>query len=155
MPSMNLLPDWAPNIHPLIVHFPIGLLLMAAVVDGAALILRCNRSLRMVATVAYVGGTLTLIAAYFSGRSAAEIIWLPGMAHAAIRDHWDMGLRALWFFVILTAIRLVLLAWFRSPRPIVVGALVIAGAVGVILIGQTAERGGRLVYELGVGVLQR
>jgi len=30
--SMNLVPDWAPNIHPLLVHFPIALLLTAATV---------------------------------------------------------------------------------------------------------------------------
>ena len=27
---MNLVPDWAPNIHPLLVHFPIALLCAAA-----------------------------------------------------------------------------------------------------------------------------
>ena len=29
---MNLVPDWAPNIHPLLVHFPIALLSTAAAV---------------------------------------------------------------------------------------------------------------------------
>jgi uncharacterized membrane protein len=30
---MNLVPDWAPNIHPLLVHFPIALLYAAIAVD--------------------------------------------------------------------------------------------------------------------------
>ena len=30
---MNLVPDWAPNIHPLLVHFPIALLSTAVAAD--------------------------------------------------------------------------------------------------------------------------
>ena len=32
---MNLVPDWAPNIHPLLVHFPIALLCAA---EGAKVV---------------------------------------------------------------------------------------------------------------------
>ena len=32
---MSLIPDWAPNIHPLLVHFPLVLLLVAILVDCA------------------------------------------------------------------------------------------------------------------------
>lgn len=37
---MNLVPEWAPNVHPLIVHFPIALLFAAVLVDAAALAVR-------------------------------------------------------------------------------------------------------------------
>ena len=30
---MQLIPEWAPNIHPLIIHFPIALLLFAVFTD--------------------------------------------------------------------------------------------------------------------------
>ena len=149
---MNLLPGWAPNAHPLVVHFPIALLLTAAGLDAAGLALRCNRSLRFVATVLYALGSITIIAAYFTGRAAAETIWLPGMAHAAVKEHWDWAFRSVWFFGILTTIRLVLLRRLREPKPAVIAALTLAGLLGVVILGETGDRGGRLVYQHGVGI---
>jgi uncharacterized membrane protein len=150
---MNLIPDWAPNLHPLVVHFPIALLFTAAGLDVLGWMLRCNRSLRFVATVLYVLGTLTIVPTYFIGRAAAASIWLPGMAHAAVKEHWDWAFRTVWFFAILTVVRLVLLWRARAhPRPALIAALTLAGLVGVVLLGETGDRGGRLVYEYGVGV---
>ena len=99
-------------------HFPIALLLTAAGLDVVGWALRCNRSLRFAATALYVIGTLAIVAAYFTGRAAAETIWLSGMAHGAVKEHWDWAFRAVWFFTILTAVRLVLLYRVRAePRP--------------------------------------
>src|SRR4051812_5938521 len=112
--GMTLLPDWAPNVHPLIVHFPIGLLLAAVAIDCAAWIYRCHRPLRFAATVLYVSGTISLTAAYFTGRAAAESVWLPGMAHAAIKAHWDWAFLAVTFFGAMTVLRLLLL-WWQGP----------------------------------------
>jgi uncharacterized membrane protein len=150
---MNLIPVWAPNLHPLVVHFPIALLVTAAGLDVVGWTLRCNRSLRFVATVLYVLGTLTIVATYFTGRAAAATIWLPGMAHAAVKEHWDWAFRTTWFFGILTVVRLVLLWRARAdPRRVLIAALTLAGLVGVVLLGETGDRGGRLVYQYGVGI---
>ena len=150
---MNLVPGWAPNLHPLVVHFPIALLLTAAGLDVAGWALRCNRSLRFVATALYVLGTLAIVAAYVTGRAAAGTVWLPGMAHAAVKEHWDWAFRAVWFFTILTAVRLVLLWRGRAePRPALIAALALAGLLGGVLLAETGDRGGRLVYQHGVGI---
>ncbi|MCS3710001.1 putative membrane protein, partial [Salinibacter ruber] len=37
---MELIPDWAPNIHPMIVHFPIALIVGALGADIFSLVLR-------------------------------------------------------------------------------------------------------------------
>src|ERR1700687_1988250 len=141
---MNLIPGWAPNLHPLVVHFPIALLFTAAGLDVLAWMLRCNRSLRFVATVLYVLGTLTIVPTYFIGRAAAATIWLPGMAHAAVKDHRDWAFRTVWFFGILTVVRLVLLWRARADPPrALIAALTLAGLVGLVLLGETGDRGGR------------
>jgi uncharacterized membrane protein len=73
--------------------------------------------------------------------------------HAAVKEHWDWAFRAVWFFPILTAVRLVLLWRVRAnPRPALIALLTLAGLLGVVLLWETGDRGGRLVYQLGVGV---
>jgi uncharacterized membrane protein len=153
---MNLLADWAPNIHPLLVHFPIALLLVAVATDVAGWILRGNRWLRHVATFLYVVGTLTIAATYAAGRAAAGSVWLPGMAHAIVKEHWDWAFRTAWFFGVITAARLVVL-WprQRDPHRVVIAVFALVGLVGVLMLVETGDRGGRLVYQFGVGTARQ
>jgi uncharacterized membrane protein len=149
---MNLVPGWAPNIHPLLVHFPIALLVTAAGLDVVGWVFRRNRPLRHAATLLYVLGTAAAVAAYFTGRAASQTIWFPGMAQAVVREHWDWALRTVWFFAIVTVVRLVLLRPSRhDPGPATIAALALAGLVGIGLLLETGDRGGRLVYQHGVG----
>jgi uncharacterized membrane protein len=149
---MNLVPDWAPNIHPLLVHFPIALLCAAAAVDVAGWAFRCNGPLRQVATLLYVLGTGGAVAAYVTGRAASQTIWLPGMAQAVLKQHWDWALRTVWFFGIVTSVRLVLLRPSRrDPGHAIIAAFALVGLVGIGLLLETGDRGGRLVYQHGVG----
>jgi uncharacterized membrane protein len=150
---MNLLPEWAPNLHPLLVHFPIGLLTTAAALDLLGLTYRARPQLRDTATLLYLTGTVAVLATYWSGRAAAQTIHLPGMAHAVVNEHWDWAFRTVSFFVVVTALRLAFLRpWRVSAPPARVLVFVIAGLVGLVLLYETGDRGGRLVFELGVGV---
>ena len=152
---MNLVPDWAPNIHPLLVHFPIALLTTAAGLDVVGSVLHRNRLLRHAATLLYVLGTGAAVAAYFTGRAASQTIWFPGMAQAVVREHWDWAFRTVWFFSIATVVRLVLLRPSRrDPSAAIIAALALAGLVGIGLLLETGDRGGRLVYQHRVGTAQ-
>ena len=149
---MNLVPDWAPNIHPLLVHFPLALLIAAAAVDIMSLTFRRNKPLRESATLLYVLGTMAAAATYVTGRAAAQAIWLPGMAEPVLGEHWDWALRTVWFFTIVTVLRLVFLRPSRrDPGPTIVAAFALAGLMGIGLLIETGDRGGRLVYQHGVG----
>jgi len=140
----------------LVVHFPVALLSAAAVVDLVAWVLRRNVSLRNGATLLYVLGTGGAIAAYLTGRAAAQTIWLPGMAQAVIGEHWNWALRTVWFFALVTAARLVFLRPpGRGRGHAFVAAFVLAGLVGFSLLIETSDRGGRLVYEYGVGTARK
>ena len=142
----------AVTLHPLLVHFPIGLIVTAAVIDVAALGTDPRSTLRRAATGLYLAGAATLIAAYFTGRSDAALVRIPGPAHAVVDEHWTWALRTTVYMGLLGVGRLGLeVAGLLTGRgrwlPVVA-----AGLVGVLLLFQTAERGGRLVYEHGVGV---
>ncbi len=53
---MTLLPDWAPNLHPLIIHFPIAWWIAAVVVDLVALAIPKAAWADTVATCLYPAG---------------------------------------------------------------------------------------------------
>ena len=153
---MNLVPGWAPNIHPLLVHFPIALLSAAIAVDLVGCACWCNKPLRQAATLLYVIGTVGAIAAYLTGRAASQSIWLPGMAEPVLKEHWDWALRTVWFFTIVTVVRLVLLRPARrEPAVALVAALALVGLVGIGLLLETGDRGGRLVFQHAVGTTRQ
>ena len=147
---MSLLPDWAPTAHPFLVHFPITLLTMAALVDLVTIVLKRPAGVGTFVTCAYLGGTGTLLATYLTGRIAAMTVLIPGMAHPVVDDHWTWAFWCLCYFTVLTAGRLV---WRVHDRRLPVRlSFSVAGLVGITLLAGTADRGGRLVYEYGVGV---
>ena len=149
---MTELAGWAPNPHALIVHLPIGLLVTAAVADLVAMLRRDPSSVVRVSTGLYIAGTVTLVAAFLTGRSAAPEVYTPGMAQAIVARHWDWALWCVWYFGLLTAGRVGLQLAAGVPRRTSTVALAVAGLAGLVLLTNTAELGGQLVYQHGVGV---
>ncbi len=150
---MTLIPDWMPNIHPLIVHFPIALLIVAVFADLLGLILRRYPWLKTAALWLYVLGAVGTIAAYLTGKEAAEMVHFPAPAYAVVSTHADLALNTMLFFSIYALAR-ILSAWKKWDRfnSVAIGLLLVA-AGGAGLIQQTAERGGELVFRYGVGTL--
>ena len=144
--------DWTQPLHPLIVHFPLGLLVSATVVDVASLARRPSSAVRHAATCLYVAGAVALVAAYFSGRADAAALRVPEVTHAVIDAHWTWALRTTLYFGVLSLIRAgLVVSGYVAPRRVWI-PIVASGVLGLALLFQTAERGGRLVYEHGVGV---
>ena len=149
---MALTPAWAPNFHPLVVHFPIALLVVAAMVDLAAVVFKHDGWVNATATMLYVLGAVFAVAAYVTGRSAAGTVLLPGMAHPLVDEHWNWAFRMIWYFGALAAVRLWLSFRARAPRYPIRVALLIGGLAGLTILYETAARGGELVFRHGVGV---
>jgi len=149
-----MLPDWAPSIHPLLVHFPIALLVTAVVLDGVGLLLRKVPGLRMAAVLIYTLGALGALASFFTGRMAADLVAPSGAANAVLTDHADWAEWTVWFFGIYALLRLGLLWVDRKGRmpAWVSGVFFIVGAGGLFLVWETAEHGAQMVFEYGVGV---
>jgi uncharacterized membrane protein len=149
---MSLLPAWAPNFHPLVIHFPIALFIVAALADLIDTTIGRPRWLSPAATTLFALGTLGAIAACASGQQALDTVLMPGMAHPIVQAHRTWALATTAYFSVLTVIRIA--ATFRVPLPRVYRVvLLVAALIGVAGLQQTAERGGRLVYEQGVGVI--
>ncbi len=148
---MTLIPEWMSNVHPLIVHFPVALLVIAVLTDFLSLIFKRYGWIRAAALWLYVFGALGAIAAYITGKQAADIVTFPTLSYPVISRHADLALYTMLFFTIYALIRL-FIAWrlwdHRSSVAIILFAVAAAGAG---LLQQTAERGGELVFRYGVG----
>jgi uncharacterized membrane protein len=141
------LPGW----HPLVVHFPLALILVSAALLLAGRMLR-NASLA--ATVATVGTwnlCLGAVAAVFAlGTGLAGMIDLN--AGAAARQAISLHMR----WALFTTLALVLLAVWRGAgttqesRPSWIFIVVLLAASAALAF--TGYRGGKNVFEFGVGV---
>jgi uncharacterized membrane protein len=148
-----MLPDWAPNLHPLVVHFPIALLVAAALVDVVSLGTRRRYpAVRHAAVGLYVLAAVGALGTYLSGRSGIDVVDIPLAAVTAANDHADWALWLVWTAGIYAALRLGVAFWKRSGDLAVHVPLLLLGLVPLFLVQQTAERGGKLVYLYGVGV---
>lgn len=149
---MDILPDWAPGLHPMVVHFPIVLLIAAVLLDGVTL-LRRQVELRTVVLVTYVLGAIAALAGFLTGRQAADSVLLEGAANTALTDHADQATVLLWFYGVYAVVRIVLHYWDpKATQRWVWIAMFIVGASGLYLVVETGTRGARLVFEHGVGV---
>jgi len=150
---MSLLPSWAPNLHPLVIHFPIVLVITAVAIDVMDTMFERPAWLPVMSTGLYTAAALAAVTAYLTGQRAADVVFVPGMAHPLIDDHRMWALATAWY-VGVTAIARLAAARLGFPRARVHRVLLFAvGLIAVVLVQQTADRGARLVYEQGVGVI--
>ena len=142
----------APNIHPLLVHFPITLLVLAVLIDFASLIIKNQKWLKNSATMLYAIGGAFAIVTYLTGRNAADTIAIPAAANLLVNEHSDWATRTVWFFGILAVIRLAVSFKIPEPKYSVSVPLFVGGLVGLFLLNETAEHGAQLVFQQGIGV---
>ena len=148
---MSLIPAWAPNLHPLVVHFPIALLFTAAAVDLAGLLMPDSKPVRDTGTWLYIAGAATAVLAYFTGYTAAQAAALTAETEALVDAHADRAFAATWLFAFFASLRLAMSYLFHPGRALRIGAFVVAVA-GLGALVQTALHGARLVFEQGLGV---
>ena len=150
---MTLLPSWAPNVHPLLVHLPIGVWVGAVIADLIGLMFERAKQANAAASFLYPLGAVLAILAYLTGQNAAETVLVPGMAFPMVEQHENWALATTILFVLVAALRL----WVKrraEPVPRTLRVLLAAAAVLALLaLVGTGERGARLVFQYGVGVI--
>lgn len=147
---LQILPEWAPNIHPLIIHFPIAVLTTAVLFDFIYQIWDRNW-LSKSSLALYLLGTLSSLAAFLTGKLAADSVNMPMQAELTVSNHSDMAQYTLIFFALYSLIRI--LFWWKSKlAKLVKIAFLIFALLGLLLLFKTADLGGKLVYKYGVGI---
>lgn len=144
---MRPLPSW----HPLVVHFPIALVLVATALLLAARLLRNESLAQTAATVGTWNLCLGAVAAVFAlgtGLGAVLDLDVSAAARQAISLHFK--------WAVLTTLLLVLLAIWRGAgtasrsRPSWIFLVVLVAASAAL--SYTGYRGGKNVFEYAVGV---
>ncbi len=141
------------NVHPLLVHFPIAITIMALVFEGAA---RLNREKfpLVIATALIYSAALAAIVTVLTGFQAAGTLGHDSPGHDLVHTHREFMLFYTAFIVVLALGNFIITkragerlasTWRKVFRP---GLLVMATVV--LVLG--SDLGGRLVFEHGMGI---
>jgi len=135
------------SLHPLVVHFPIALLLTAVALDTLALVLR-RPSLHRVALWNLCLGTAGAAVAVLTGLQAEEVAKHSFEIWQIMQLHKRLGITTLILGVMVAGFRLGNrdLLTPRARALTVAAMLLMASTLSV-----GAYLGGRMVYEFGVG----
>lgn len=158
---MGLIPPLPPwhGVHPLVVHFPIALLIVAPLFIVAGLLGRRHRTgLFIAALLLMVLGTIASFVAVESGEAAGELAERTPQINALIERHSDLGETTRNVFTGLTVLFIAVILVPRWIRPLARPAVarmtqviyVLIYLSCTLLIANTAHLGGRLVHQHGV-----
>lgn len=152
------LPDWS-SLHPLVIHFPIALLLAAPVLMLAGLIARrrghCLFISALILIAMGVGGAFLAVA---TGEAAAELAERSDLTNRMIERHAELAETTRLVFSILgvvyAAMILVPMALRRElNRKLMISlslAFFLVYSASLLLVVNTAHWGGLLVHQQGV-----
>lgn len=144
------------HIHPMIVHFPIVLALLALAFDLGWLVWGRGSPTALIrlrtGTVVLTLGAISAVVAFIFGDMAYDIAATRGVPTATLETHEGWGTTTMIAFLVVAALRLFL--WWRKldDKPWGVALAVLASAVIAVMVVITAWFGGHLVYDLGVNI---
>jgi len=153
------IPSWD-ALHPLVIHFPIALLLVVPflIVTGALRPPERGQTILYVALALMIAGTLGTFLAVATGEAAGRIAERTPQIDVVLEHHEQLAEATRIAFSVLTvvfaAILLIPVILKKTSNRLVSTALSLAFLVlyggGILLLTNTAHNGGRLVHEFGV-----
>jgi uncharacterized membrane protein len=151
------LPAWD-GLHPLVTHFPIGLLLTAPALMVASLLAPRRQAWAPAALLIMVLGVAGAFLATSTGEASADTLHLAGRADAVLERHEELAelarnlfaAMAVVYAAIVSAPRL-LARWWRPIFSFSLEAVFLLAYIAPCLVlANAAHEGGRLVHEFGV-----
>lgn len=152
------IPSWD-AIHPLVIHFPIALLLVAPVLIVLGFLLpKQSRGLFIGGLALMALGTIGSYLAVATGQAAGELAErTPGVA-GVLERHEELAETARAIFTALTIVYAAILfgpsilkkGFSRAATTIVSGVFLLLYAGGALLLVNVAHQGGMLVHQYGV-----
>ena len=153
------IPNWT-ELHPLVIHFPIALLLVTPlfIVVGIVMNPQKGRPYLLTALSLMILGTVGTMLAVLTGEAAAEVAHRTAGMSAVLERHQELaeltndifGLLSVIFAAILFVPRLLRRETTTAAARILPLAFLLFYGAGTMVLVNTAHNGGRLVHEFGV-----
>ncbi len=156
-----MLPNLPPasGLHPLIVHFPVALLLIAPLLVLLSIALKRQRiGLAAGALVLMVLGTAASFVAVSTGNLAGELAERTPQVSAILERHESLAETTRTVFALLTVMFIVMFGaplvrrrqWSDGLYISLSGVFLVFYAAGTVTLVNTAHLGGQLVHRYGV-----
>lgn len=136
------------DIHPIVVHFPIVLVVLALFLQILGVVKRLPMKMSDAPLWLMYFAAIAALIGVASGYRATEIIGHDAPGHDLVHKHRNI---MLWFTGLLTGGSILHLLVKKVQTPIYRLVLLTCSAV-IMIIG--AGKGGKLVYEHGIGVMK-
>ncbi len=136
-----------PNLHPLFVHFPIVLLLLAAVAQSSVLFFPTNTQLKWLSFSLIVSAT---VGAFIACKTGVHISGdADEKAFPIFETHKLLANITYWTSIFAALVRLISLKWYSKKwvEYAIMGILFVAA----VLVTITAHHGAQMVYIYGIG----
>jgi len=137
------------HLHPLIVHFPIALLIAGFVADTIYLLYKKEVCLSKVGFYLMLAGTLGAIAAVLSGNFFTED--MSGSVEAVRERHETFANITMYLMIVASILRVFLVYKGKAESKSGLGVYLLY-LIGVIMVGYTGLLGGTMVFNYMIGL---
>ena len=138
------------HLHPMIVHFPIALLIVGFLSDFVGLLTKRD-FFTQAGFYLFTLGALGVIAAFITGSQAGDGIVEEGALKEALENHEGAAELTIWVVSIATVFRITLF-FLKKYRGVLKMVSLALGLLAVMAIARTGYYGGELVYKHAAGV---
>ena len=136
-------------LHPMLVHFPIALLITSVFFDLLGMLVE-GKSFYQMGRWLLILGLLGGVVASLAGASAEDAVVSSGVPSDAVEFHEELAIITVVVFGVLLVYRWWAgAAWSARSKTI----YLLIAAIGLGLLGATGFYGGDLVYRYGAGVV--
>jgi uncharacterized membrane protein len=137
------------HLHPLIVHFPIALLIVGFVADTVYLLYKKEACLSKVGFYLMLAGTLAAIAAVLSGNFFTED--MSGSVETVRERHETFANITMYLMIVASILRIYLVYKGKTESKAGLGVYLLY-LIGVITVGYTGLLGGTMVFDYMIGL---
>lgn len=141
------------GIHPLFVHFPIALLLVAVVFDFVQLFFRRPQTAQLISFWITIFGTVGAILAVVTGNFAEEKVVHSPLVEQVLEQHEEWAVITMWVAIVSSILKLVFFYFNKLVRLRIIPFLF--SLVVAFFISYTGHLGGKLVFGHSVGTLNQ